>query len=65
MTLFPRPSPLGRRRKHGDRSQLCDEIWDEAKHRINSNWRDGTHDALDELRTGELYGLSYGTGRGV
>ena len=53
MTLFPRPSPLGRRRKH------------EAKHRINSNWRDGTHDALDELRTGELYGLSYGTGRGV
>ena len=49
----------------GDRSQLCDEIWDEAKHRINSNCRDGTHDALDELRTGELYGLSYGTGRGV
>lgn len=49
----------------GDRSQLCDEIWGEAKYHIKSNWRDGTFDALNELRTGELYGPSYGKGRGV
>jgi hypothetical protein len=49
----------------GGRSQLCDEIWGEAKYHIKSNWRDGTFDALNELRTGELYGPSYGKGRGV
>jgi len=49
----------------GDRKQLCDEIWGEAKYHIKSNWRDGTFDALNELRTGELYGPSYGKGRGV
>jgi hypothetical protein len=49
----------------GGRSQLCDEIWSEAKYRIKSNWRDGTFDALNELRTGELYGPGYGKGRGV
>ena len=49
----------------GDRSQLCDEIWGEAKYHIKSNWRDGTFDALNELRTGELYGPSYGKGRDV
>lgn len=49
----------------GDRSQLCDEIWGEAKYHIKSNWRDGTFDVLNELRTGELYGPSYGKGRGV
>ena len=49
----------------GDRKQLCDEIWGEAKYQIKNNWRDGTYDALNELRTGELYGSSYGKGRGV
>lgn len=49
----------------GGRSQLCDEIWSEAKYRIKSNWRDGTFDALNELRTGELYGPSYGKGQSV
>ena len=49
----------------GGRSQLCDEIWSEAKYRITSNWRDGTFDALNELRTGELYGPGYGKGQSV
>ena len=49
----------------GDRSQLCDEIWGEAKYHIKSNWRDGTFDALNELRTGELYGPGYGKGQSV
>lgn len=49
----------------GGRSQLCDEIWGEAKYHIKSNWRDGTFDALNELRTGELYGPGYGKGQSV
>mgnify|MGYP007013908827 FL=1 len=49
----------------GGRSQLCDEIWSEAKYRIKSNWRDSTFDALNELRTGELYGPGYGKGQSV
>lgn len=49
----------------GDRKQLCDEIWGEAKYHIKSNWRDGTFDALNELRTGELYGPGYGKGQSV
>ena len=40
----------------GDRIQLCSEIWDKAKPQVEYYWRDGTFDALEELRTKELYG---------
>ena len=46
----------------GERKQLCDEIWNEAITSIRNGWRDGTHDALEELRTGKLYGQSYSNG---
>ena len=36
----------------GDRKQLCDEIWNEAITSIRSGWRNGTYEALEELRTG-------------
>ena len=39
----------------GDRIQLCSDIWDKASPQINYYWRDGTFDALEELRTKELY----------
>jgi hypothetical protein len=45
----------------GDRIQLCSEIWDKAFPKINYYWRDGTFDALEELRTKELYGRSNDT----
>ena len=40
----------------GDRIQLCSEIWDKAKPQVEYYWRDGTFDALEEIRTKELYG---------
>ena len=49
----------------GDRKQLCDEIWNEAITSIRSGWRNGTYEALEELRTGELYGQSYSNGLSV
>ena len=45
----------------GDRIQLCSEIWDKACPKINYYWRDGTFNALEELRTKELYGRSNDT----
>lgn len=45
----------------GDRTQLCSDIWDKASPKINYYWRDGTFDALEELRTKELYGRYYDT----
>ena len=45
-----------------DRKQLCDEIWSIAKDKVEHCWRDGTHDALEELRTRELYSRSYNNG---
>ena len=35
----------------GDRIQLCSEIWEKAKPQVEYYWRDGTFDALEELRT--------------
>ncbi len=49
----------------GDCKQLCDEIWNEAITSIRSGWRNGTYEALEELRTGELYGQSYSNGLSV
>jgi hypothetical protein len=49
----------------GERIQLCSEIWDKAKPQIEYYWRDGTFDALEELRTGELYERNYSRGRGI
>ena len=49
----------------GDRKLLCDEIWETAKGKVERCWRDGTHDALEELRTKELYSRSYSRGRGL
>ena len=46
----------------GDRKQLCDEIWCVAKDEVERYWRDGTHDALEELRNRELYSRSYNNG---
>lgn len=46
----------------GDRKQLCDEIWEAAKGKVEHYWRDGTHDALEELRNRELYSRSYNNG---
>ena len=45
-----------------DRKQLCDEIWSIVKDKVEHCWRDGTHDALEELRTRELYSRSYNNG---
>ena len=47
----------------GDRELLCSEIWDMARDDVSHHWREGTQRALEELRTGELYGQSYGMGR--
>jgi L-rhamnose mutarotase len=49
----------------GDRTQLCSDIWDKASPKINYYWRDGTFDALEELRTKELYNRSYSNGRSI
>ena len=45
----------------GDRTLLCSDIWDKASPKINCYWRDGTFNALEELRTKELYGRNYDT----
>ena len=39
----------------GDRDLLCSEIWDKVSPKVNYYWRSGTFDALEELRTRELY----------
>ena len=44
----------------GERIELCEEIWNTAKPKVEYYWRDGTFDALEELRTRELYNRSYG-----
>ena len=49
----------------GDRTQLCEEIWNIASPKVNYYWRDGTFGALEELRTKELYSRSFGCGRGM
>ena len=49
----------------GDRDMLCVDLWDAASPKIEYYWRDGTFDALEELRTKELYGRSYGNGRSI
>ena len=49
----------------GDRIQLCEEIWNVASPKVNYYWRDGTFDALEELRTRELNHRTYGNGRGL
>ena len=49
----------------GDRIQLCEEIWNVASPNVNYYWRDGTFDALEELRTKELYNRKYGNGRSI
>jgi hypothetical protein len=35
---------------------------DAAKGKVEHYWRNGTHDALEELRTKELYGKKYSKG---
>ena len=39
----------------GDRDMLCVDLWEAASPKIEYYWRDGTFDALEELRTRELY----------
>ena len=48
-----------------NRKQLCDEIWSEASPKIASCWRTGTHDALEELRKGELYAQGHRKGLSI
>ena len=43
----------------GDRTQLCEEIWNVASPLVDYYWRDGTFDALEELRSKEFYNHSY------
>ena len=45
----------------GDRDMLCVDLWEAASPKIEYYWRDGTFDALEELRTKEFYSSSYGT----
>ena len=49
----------------GDRTQLCEEIWNVASPMVDYYWHDGTFDALEELRTKELNHRTYGYGRGL
>ena len=49
----------------GDRTLLCSDIWDKASPQINYYWRDGTFDALEELRTKELFDRSYRHGHSM
>ena len=49
----------------GDRDMLCVDLWEAASPKIEYYWRDGTFDALEELRTKELYNHSYSHGRGL
>lgn len=43
----------------GDRTQLCEEIWNVASPMVDYYWRDETFDALEELRSKEFYNHSY------
>ena len=45
----------------GDRDMLCVDLWETASPKIEYYWRDGTFDALEELRTKKFYSSSYGT----
>ena len=45
----------------GDRDMLCVDLWEAASPKIEYYWRDGTFDALEELRTREFYSSTYGT----
>lgn len=49
----------------GDRDMLCVDLWETASPKIEYYWRDGTFDALEELRTKELYNRKYGNGRSI
>lgn len=49
----------------GDRDMLCVDLWETASPKIEYYWRDGTFDALEELRTKELYSRKYGNGRSI
>jgi len=40
----------------GDRDMLCVDLWEAASPKIEYYWRDNSFDALEELRTKELYG---------
>jgi len=46
----------------GDRDMLCVDLWEAASPKIEYYWRDGTFDALEELRTKELYNRKNGNG---
>ena len=48
----------------GDRELLCKEIWGKASPQIEHFWRNITQSALDDLRTGKLYGQNYSQGHG-
>ena len=49
----------------GDRDGLCVDIWEKASPKIHNYWRDGTFNALEELRTKELYSNTYGRGLSI
>lgn len=49
----------------GDRDMLCVDLWDAASPMIEYYWRDGTFNALEELRTGDPYNRKYGNGRSI
>ena len=48
----------------GNRDLLCKEIWAKASPQIEHSWHNITQSALDDLRTGRLYGRNYGQGHG-
>ena len=48
----------------GNRELLCKEIWAKASPQIEHFWRNITQSALDDLRTGKLYGQNYSQGHG-
>ena len=49
----------------GDRDMLCVDLWEAASPKIEYYWRDGTFDALEELRTKEFYNRKHGNGRSM
>ena len=49
----------------GDRDMLCVDLWEAASPKIEYYWRDGTFDALEELRTKELYNRKNGNGLSI
>ena len=44
---------------------LCVDLWDAVNPKIKNNWRDGTFDVLEGLRTRELYNKKYGNGQSM